>query len=69
MIGKIIRNTNSTTKFTDLRGCMAGPIDRGSVVNRQPGFRQELVEQTILIPREFWILLHVGTINRYFLEK
>ena len=31
------------TKFTDVRGCLAEPIDRGSVgnraVNRQPSFR------------------------------
>ena len=27
----IIRNTSATTKFTDVRGCQAEPIDRGSV--------------------------------------
>ena len=31
MIRKFTRNTNAMTKFIDVRGCLAQPIDRGSV--------------------------------------
>ena len=62
------RNTNATTKFINLRGCMVKPIDRGSVW-RSCGKPSTKFPHEGLVERLFIMALPLSSRPRSFLKK